>query len=145
MRFQRDGRCWNFRYIQRKKRGLVSSCWILADLDCWVIPSMCSRAFTLFIPQSAGSRWQQRTKITDVRADGKPCKCVEIWIFKGFWFSFFCFLTGYTKFKGLPSRQSLPSFPPEKHRATAHSCDFYPGYHVADSANHRPALSGFRI
>lgn len=49
------------------------------------------------------------------------------------------------KFNGLPSHQSLPSFPPEKRWATAHSCSFYPGYHVADTANHRPALSSFKI
>lgn len=70
----------------------------------------------------AGSRQQHRLEMMEVRADGKPCrvektlKCVVLSSF-----FFFFRLPVILKFNGLPSRQRLPSFPPEKPRATAHS------------------------
>ena len=128
------------------KVGLVWSCFRLAGLNYLVTPSTCSRAFTALIPllvilldPECSSRWKWwKSKQTESHAGWR--KGV---FFHGF-SPFLCLPVNF-KFKGLPSRQSVPSFPPEKRRATAHSCGFYPGYHVADTANHRPALSSFKI
>lgn len=100
-------------------------------------------AFGPLIPQSAvltdpnGSQgWDVRQMRSHARV--QRCEIVS--------FSPFLCLPVILKLNGLPqAAKDSPSFPPEKRWATAHSCTFYPGYHVAKAANHSPAFSGFQI
>lgn len=128
------------------KVGLVWSCLSLAVLDCLVTPLMCSRAFALSLFLNQLSSWIRMA--AEDGHEGSPSRWKAMQGVENMemcTFSPFLCLPVKLKFNGLPSRQSLPSFPPEKRWATAHSCGLYPGYHVADTANHRPVLSDFKI
>lgn len=129
-----------------KGRSGVRSCGKFAVLSCLVTPFYCAAK-----PSHSFVLHQLSSKVQVSAEDGiddSPSRCKAMQSGENMDicdFSPFLCLPVVKEFNGLPSRQSLPSFPPEKRWATAHSCSFYPGYHVADTANHRPVFSCFKI